>query len=112
MSSNADRDSVYALTTHCMAESVVAKSASIFGSATLTTDSSTNAIVDANTAAPNTQRRCWSAQRASGLIERMARSSQGRALRLINARGSREGRTGRMKIQPRLGYAVEPARLA
>jgi hypothetical protein len=41
--------------THCMAASVVCRSLSIFGRATFTTDSSTNAIVDPSTAATSTQ---------------------------------------------------------
>ena len=56
ISSNADMHSVYALITHCIAESEVFKSASMRGNATLTTDSSTKAIVDASTAQMSTQR--------------------------------------------------------
>src|SRR5438105_10633141 len=43
---SADMHSVYALMNHCIAASVVPRSASIVGSATLTTDSSTNAMAN------------------------------------------------------------------
>src|SRR5271170_1627659 len=84
MSNKADRHSVYALTTHCIAASVVARSDSILGRATLTTDSSTNAMVEPSTAAARTQPRCGLAQSEPTGVERMTRSSHGRLLRLIN----------------------------
>src|SRR5580658_9412714 len=83
MSNKADRHSVYALMTHCIPASVVARSISILGRATLTTDSSTNAMVEPSTAAARTQPRSRLAQSEPSGVERMARSSHGRLLRLI-----------------------------
>src|SRR5271169_5048019 len=51
---NAERQSVYALTSHWITTTEVARSVSIAGKATLTTDSSTNAMLDARIAATNT----------------------------------------------------------
>ena len=67
ISNNADMHSVYALITHCIAESDVFKSASMRGNATLTTDSSTKAIVDASTAQMSTQR-FWCVSVVLGVI--------------------------------------------
>src|SRR5882672_11113258 len=69
--------------THCIAASVVPRSASIVGSATLTTDSSTNAMVDPNTAAASTQ--AWSrlAQAEVPRVDRMTSAAQGCAFEEI-----------------------------
>src|SRR5882762_5103647 len=69
--------------THCIAASVVPRSASIVGSATLTTDSSTNAMVDPNTAAASTQ--AWSrlAQVEVPRVDRMTSAAQGCAFEEI-----------------------------
>src|SRR2546421_2841432 len=63
--------------THCIAASVVPRSASIVGSATLTTDSSTNAMVDPNTAAASTQALSRSGQADLPRVERMICAAQG-----------------------------------
>src|SRR5882672_1559533 len=69
--------------THCIAASVVPRSASIVGSATLTTDSSTNAMVDPNTAAASTQ--AWSrlAQAEVPRVDRITSAAQGCAFEEI-----------------------------
>src|SRR5258708_26576242 len=61
------------------------RSASIAGSATLTTDSSTNAMVEPRMVTARTQNFCRATQFGSGRTERIAASSQGRALGLIMA---------------------------
>ena len=90
--------SVYALTTHCMAASGAPRSASMRGSATFTTDSSTNAMVEPSTAALSTQRRRAAHSRAVGLA-RMAPSPPGSALGLLTVRAP--GRRGRGARAPR-----------
>src|ERR1700756_5175352 len=69
--------------THCIAASVVLRSASMVGSATLTTDSSTNAMVDPNTAAASTQVLSRSGQAEVPRVERMTCAAQGWAFELI-----------------------------
>src|SRR5437879_10637495 len=69
--------------THCIAASVVPRSAWIFGSATLTTDSSTNAMVDPSTAAASTQALSRLGQADLARIERMISAAQGCAFELI-----------------------------
>src|ERR1700674_4366896 len=66
--------------THCIAASVVPRSASIVGSATLTTDSSTNAMVDPNTAAASTQALSRSEQAGGPRGDRMTSAAAGCAL--------------------------------
>src|SRR3989440_6741937 len=81
--SRADMHSVYALITHCIAASVVPRSASIVGSATLTTDSSTNAMVDPNTAAASTQALSRSGQADLPRVDRMTCAAQGCVFEVI-----------------------------
>src|SRR6266852_7010944 len=69
--------------THCIAASVVPRSASIVGSATLTTDSSTNAMVDPNTAAASTQVLSRLGQEEVPRVDRMTSAAQGCAFELI-----------------------------
>ena len=68
--------------THCIAASVVRRSLSIFGSATLTTDSSMNASVEPSTATASTQD-LTSAQPGTLGLERIATSPHGSALGLL-----------------------------
>jgi len=74
------------LITHCIAESVVSRSPSIRGSATLTTDSSMKAIVDPSTAAASTHDLRLAHAGTPGL-ERITPSSQGNAFGLANQCG-------------------------
>src|ERR1700751_2376211 len=67
--------------THCIAASVVCSSLSIFGSATFTTDSSTNASVDPSTAATSTHR-CCAAHAGLRGAARIATVSQGNSFGL------------------------------
>src|SRR6266404_2641720 len=69
--------------THCIAASVVPRSASIVGSATLTTDSSTNAMVDPNTAAASTQALSCLGQAEVPRVDRMTSAAQGCAFEEI-----------------------------
>src|SRR2546423_5955956 len=69
--------------THCIAASVVPRSASIVGSATLTTDSSTNAMVDPNTAAASTQGLSRSGQAEPPRMDRMTCAAQGCVFEVI-----------------------------
>src|ERR1700724_4621456 len=69
--------------THCIAAGVVPRSASIVGSATLTTDSSTNAMVDPNTAAASTQALSRLGQAEAPRVDRMISAAQGCAFELI-----------------------------
>src|ERR1700675_3673656 len=69
--------------THCIAASVVPRSASIVGSATLTTDSSTNAMVDPNTAAASTQALSRLEQADVPRVDRMTSAAQGCAFEVI-----------------------------
>src|SRR5438874_4995 len=85
INSSADMHSVYALMTHCIAASVVPRSASIVGSATLTTDSSTNAMVDPNTAAASTQGLSRSGQADLPRVERMTCAAQGCVFEVITS---------------------------
>src|SRR3982074_3151052 len=69
--------------THCIAASVVPRSASIVGSATLTTDSSTNAMVDPSTAAASTQLLSRVGQADVPRVDRMTSAAHGCAFELI-----------------------------
>src|SRR5580658_1793204 len=69
--------------THCIAASVVWRSASIFGSATLTTDSSTNAMVDPKTATTSTQVLSRRGQGVRDRVERMTSAAQGHVFNCI-----------------------------
>src|SRR6266480_6036342 len=69
--------------THCIAASVVPRSAWIFGSATLTTDSSTNAMVDPNTAAASTQALSRPGQAHLQRVARMTCAAHGCVFELI-----------------------------
>src|SRR6266480_3992853 len=69
--------------THCIAASVVPRSAWIVGSATLTTDSSTKAMVDPNTAAASTQFLSALGQAEAPRVERMTCAPQGCVFELI-----------------------------
>ena len=69
--------------THCIAASVVPRSAWIVGSATLTTDSSTNAMVDPNTAAASTQVLSRLGQADLPRVDRMTSAAHGCAFELI-----------------------------
>ena len=84
INSSADMHSVYALMTHCIAASVVPRSASIVGSATLTTDSSTNAMVDPNTAAASTQGLSRSGQADLPRVDRMTCAAQGWVFAIVH----------------------------
>ena len=75
--------SVYALITQVIAERVVASSASILGSATLTTDESMKAMLEPRTDATSTQVFCRLGHGGPLAVERMIRSSQGLAFGLI-----------------------------
>src|SRR2546421_3447165 len=69
--------------THCIAASVVPRSASIVGSATLTTDSSTNAMVDPNTAAASTHGLSRWGQAEPPRMDRMTCAAQGWVFEVI-----------------------------
>src|SRR5260370_38759256 len=71
--------------THCIAASVVPRSASIVGSATLTTDSSTNAMVDPNTAAASTQALSRLGHADVPRVDRMTSAAQGCAFEYITS---------------------------
>src|SRR5579863_3101788 len=68
--------------THCIDASVVCRPASIPGRATLTTDSSTNAMVEPRTATANTQGLFCRGQGAVPRADRMISAAQGCAFNL------------------------------
>src|SRR6059058_1277526 len=105
INSSADMHSVYALMTHCIAASVVPRSASIVGSATLTTDSSTNAMVDPNTAAASTQGLSSSGQADLPRVERMTYAAQGCVFEVITC-----CRSGRVRGSHRPAAPLPPRR--
>ena len=91
--------------THCIAASVVWRSASIVGSATLTTDSSTNAMVDPNTAAASTQVLSRLGQAEVPRVERMTSAAQGWAFELITCCRCIRACRGAMVHRPRAAMA-------
>jgi hypothetical protein len=88
------------LITHCIAASVACRSLSIVGTATLTTDSSTNANVDPNTAVASTHflRRTHA---VTLVPARMTASAQGKALGLLTFAAQR-------CVPPRVLSSVAP----
>src|SRR5882724_8307242 len=82
-----------------MAGRVVARSNSIFGRATLTTDESMKAMLDPSTEATSTHLRCRLAHGTALGVERMTNSSQGRALRVLT-RGRSHQQVRRLPVYP------------
>src|SRR5580692_2582098 len=80
---NADRQSVYALTSHWITATDVARSVSIAGSATLTTDSSIKAMLEPRIVTANTHGLVLAALLRAATVARIAASSHGCALGLI-----------------------------
>jgi len=84
-----------------MAASVAPRSLSIFGNATFTTDSSTNASVDPSTAAASTQV-LRAAHAGTVALARMTASAHGRALGFANqvTGGADQPRARRSRAAP------------
>jgi acetyl-CoA synthetase len=81
---------VYALMIHCIAGSVVSSAVSILGNATLTTDSSMNAIVEPSTAAARTHALRF-AQAADPRVVRSVPSAHGRVVAFSTCGGTSSG---------------------
>src|SRR5580704_10211383 len=74
---NAERQSVYALTSHWMTSADVFRSVSIAGSATLTTDSSIYEMLDARIVTASTHGLALAAQSPTTRVDSIAASSHG-----------------------------------